>query len=236
MADQANLASEVVAHDDLCAICHLLLFDPVKTQCNHVLCASCMAQWADISSLTHITPSSLDLELSHFDPNYDPTTDLASLQANCPMCRTSTSASLHTELRDVLKRRYPVTYEERSREEADARGQKIGQDGIEGMTILIGNKHRVDRARAHSSETANKHDWTFFVRFSRPEIIQEVRINLVSLSVGNKTASVCIQSFPMTRLRWVERIRTSTTSTCKGANLIGIVPSTPPNASNVLYD
>jgi hypothetical protein len=95
------------------------------------------------------------------------------------MCRTSTSASLNTELRDVLKGRYPVTYEERREEEVEARGRKIGQDGIEGMTILIGNKHRMER-NGESSEVSNKHDWTFFVRFSRPEIIQEVRVNLVS--------------------------------------------------------
>lgn len=170
--------SEVVAHDDLCPICHLLLYDPVKTQCNHVLCASCMAQWADISSTTHITPSSLDLDLSHFDPNYDPTADLASLEANCPMCRTQTSASLHTELKATLAARYPKTYEERRVEEEVARGSRTGQDGVEGMTILIGNRHRMVRGE----ESANKHDWTFFVRFSRPEIVQEVRVNLVSLT------------------------------------------------------
>jgi hypothetical protein len=43
--------------------------------------------------------------------------------------------------------------------------------------FLIGNKHKLLRG----SEDANQHDWTFFVRASRPELIQEVRVDLVSL-------------------------------------------------------
>lgn len=172
MADAVQTAND----DDLCPICHLLLYDPVRTQCGHVLCASCMAQWADVSPLTHITP----LELTHFDPNYDPSADLSSLEANCPMCRTPTTASVCTELRQQLRDRYPVLYEQRRIEEEEERGRRNGQDGIEGMTILIGNEHKLERSR--ESETSNKHDWTFFVRFSRPEIIQEVRVNLVSMA------------------------------------------------------
>jgi hypothetical protein len=71
---------------------------------------------------------------------------------------------------------YPATYAERRAEEEIDRGVRIGQQDVEGVMILIGNKHRPRRG----ADDANEHDWTFFVRTSRPDIVQEVRINLVS--------------------------------------------------------
>jgi hypothetical protein len=156
-------------------ICQLLLFTPVRTNCNHVLCASCMAQWADVSSTNHIEHSSLDVNLAEFDPNYDPTYDL---EANCPMCRTHTAASPDQILASQLEQKYPTTYAERRVEEEIDRGSRVGQDGVEGVMILIGNKHRLVRG----AKDANQHDWTFFVRTSRPELVEEVRINLVRWS------------------------------------------------------
>ncbi|KAF1850772.1 uncharacterized protein K460DRAFT_361541 [Cucurbitaria berberidis CBS 394.84] len=168
---EADVLLEDIAHDDLCPICQLLLFTPVRTQCNHLLCTSCMAQWADASSTNNIEHSSLDINLADFDPNYDPSYDL---EANCPMCRTHTTASLDQALARQLERKYPATYAERRVEEEVERGSRIGEGGVEGVMILIGNKHRLIRG----SEDANEHDWTFFVRTSRPDIVQEVRIYL----------------------------------------------------------
>ncbi|KAH7071954.1 hypothetical protein BKA63DRAFT_376533, partial [Paraphoma chrysanthemicola] len=162
---------EEVAHDDLCPICQLLLFTPVRTQCNHLLCASCMAQWADVSSTNQIEHSSLDVNLTDFDPNYDPTYDL---EANCPMCRTHTTASPDGALAKRLETKYPTTYAERRVEEEVERGARPGQDGVEGVMMLVGNKHRLVRG----ADDDNQHDWTFFVRISRPELVEEVRINL----------------------------------------------------------
>jgi hypothetical protein len=132
-----------------------------------------MAQWADASSTNHIEHSSMDVNLADFDPNYDPTYDL---EANCPMCRTRTAAAPDKTLARRLERTYPATYAERRAEEEIDRGVRIGQQGVEGVMILIGNKHRPRRG----ADDANEHDWTFFVRTSRPDIVQEVRINLVS--------------------------------------------------------
>lgn len=158
-------------------ICQLLLFTPVRTQCNHLLCASCMAQWADVSNTNRIEPSSWDVDLADFDPNYDPTYDL---EANCPMCRTQTAATPDKELAGQLEKKYPATYAERAAEEEVERGARIGQDGVEGVMILIGNKHRLIR----NADDDNEHDWTFFVRTSRPELVKHVRIYLVSQSIS----------------------------------------------------
>ncbi|PSN71513.1 hypothetical protein BS50DRAFT_487046 [Corynespora cassiicola Philippines] len=166
----AENAPESVQHDDLCPICQMLLFAPVRTQCNHLLCASCMTQWADVSSTTNLAHASLDFDLRDFDANYDPIRDL---EANCPMCRTHTAASLDDELAKQLEERYPVTWAERKVEEETARGGRVGQNGVEGIMILIGNKHQID-----IGEATNIHDWTFFVRTSRPDVVKEVRVNL----------------------------------------------------------
>ncbi|KAH7562862.1 hypothetical protein BM1_02382 [Bipolaris maydis] len=152
---------EDVAHDHLCPICQLLLYTPVRTQCNHLLCTSCMAQWADASSTNQIEHSSLDVHLADFDPNYDPSYDL---EANCPMCRTHTTASPDKRLARQLEAQYPVTYAERRVEEEVDRGSRIGQDGVEGVMILIGNKHRLIR----NPGSANEHLWTFFHPTFRP--------------------------------------------------------------------
>lgn len=171
VAAKAPSPAEEVAHDDLCPICQLLLYTPVRTQCNHLLCASCMAQWADASSTNNIEPSSLDVNLTDFDPNYDPTYDL---EANCPMCRTHTAATPDQTLARVLEQKYPVAYAERRVDEEVERGSRADQNGIEGVMILIGNKHRLLRG----AEDDNQHDWTFFVRTSRPDIVKHVRIDL----------------------------------------------------------
>lgn len=130
-----------------------------------------MAQWADVSSTNQIEPSSLDVNLTDFDPNYDPAYDL---EANCPMCRTHTAASADKKLAKQLEKKYPATYAERRVEEEVEKGARIGRDGVEGVMLLVGNKHRLVRG----AEDDNQHDWTFFVRTSRPDLVKEVRIDL----------------------------------------------------------
>ena len=90
------------------------------------------------------------------------------------MCRTPTSARPHPDLAMELERKYPSAYTERRIEEEVERGQRVGDSGIEGVMILIGNRHRLVRGE----DSANKHDWTFFVRLSRPDIVKEIRVNL----------------------------------------------------------
>lgn len=173
-------AAETIEHDDECPVCQHLLYDPVKTECNHILCASCYAQWAETT--TENTQISVQLPLdgsvsADEDDDFDDfTTDLADLRASCPMCRTNTTVSRHTELRETLKEKYPATYAQRESEEA---ADSIGQNGIEGMVIMIGNHHKLE-PRDEDEHTGNIHDWRFFVRFSRPNIVDKVRIDLVS--------------------------------------------------------
>jgi hypothetical protein len=138
-----------------------------------------MAQWADASSAGNIEPSSLDVNLTDFQPDYDPTYDL---EANCPMCRTHTTASPDDALAAALEEKYPTTYAQRRVEEEIERGSRQGGEGAEGIMILIGNKHRLERG----ADDDNEHDWTFFVRTSRPDIVKEVRIYLVAYHLSKR--------------------------------------------------
>lgn len=161
---------ENILHDDLCAICHLLLYRPVTTVCNHTLCESCMQHWADVSISSVMTVTHVDENPVLFSAN--------DVEAKCPMCRTQTNASLNAARAGELRERYPKTYAERQRdEEGDAEGNGEGDKGtVETITVYIGNKHALVRP---ASGSQNQHDWTFFVRPSREDIIQEIQILLV---------------------------------------------------------
>lgn len=134
-------------------------------------------QQADVSNTNRIEPSGWDVELEDFDPTYNEAYDL---EANCPMCRGQTAAVPDEKLAKQLEIKYPIAYAERKVEEEVERGSRIGQDGAEGIMILIGNKHR----QVRDAEDDNEHDWTFFVRTSRPELVKHVRVFLVSQSLA----------------------------------------------------
>lgn len=158
-----------------------------------------MAQWSDASNTNRIEHSSWDVNLADFDPNYDPTYDL---EANCPMCRTRTTAAPDNALARQLEHKYPVTYAERRAEEEEDRGSRIGRDGFEGVMILIGNKHRLIRNPGDD----NEHDWTFFVRTSRPDLIKEVHIHLVRSRVLSQSRQGSAFNISMPRSPRTERL------------------------------
>ncbi|KAI6879751.1 hypothetical protein KC360_g7738 [Hortaea werneckii] len=169
MENTTNAASsediEQVDADDQCPICHLLLYRPVVTHCNHAMCESCMAHWADVSVTSQMKIVDVDEEPSEFNP-------VSGVEAKCPMCRTATSASLDEARSERLRARYPEMWEERKVEEEGDSSRFAAE--IQTITVYIGNRHAVVR----DAEDANVHEWTFFVRPSRTDIIEEVQILL----------------------------------------------------------
>ena len=166
---------EEVAEDDLCPICHLLFYRPVTTLCKHTACEACMARWADIS----ISPEMIFLPITSSEP-----AEAGSLadEVKCPMCRTCTSATLDADKDGLLRVRYPRAYQERqvdAERNAIARPEGEGEGSIETVTLFVGNTHKLRTSR---EETPNVHQWSFFVRQSNTEMIEEVRMLLVSVA------------------------------------------------------
>jgi hypothetical protein len=176
--ETADNVLEEVHEDDLCAICHLLLYRPVTTRCNHTLCESCMAHWADVSVTSQMITVGLDDEPMFLLPN--------DIETRCPMCRTSTTASLNESRELELQARYPEMYKVRKVEERIENEDDSGA-AIETLTLYIGNTHRL--TRVEDPESTSKHDWKFFVRPSRTDMIEEVQIFLVSVVLHLETVA-----------------------------------------------
>ena len=170
--DSEDSLEEEIDEDDLCAICRLLLYRPVKTRCNHTLCESCMAHWADVSITTQVTTVSLEEVPLLLLPD--------DIETKCPMCRTSTTASLDGIRAAELQSRYPDTYKVREEEERTL-SQDASGASVETLTLYIGNTHQL--LRTEDPESQNKHEWKFFVRPSRTDIIEEVHVFLVSVAL-----------------------------------------------------
>lgn len=158
---------ETVDDEDLCPICVALIYSPVKTHCGHTMCAECMEKWAEVSITRQMEVVGLDDA---------PMTLLPSeIQSACPMCRTLTRASADHRREGALREKYPGTYRQRQ-----AEAQTIADDNsetIETLTLYIGNTHSLVRSEMQSKNT---HNWTFFIRPSRTDFIEEVQIFLVS--------------------------------------------------------
>jgi hypothetical protein len=155
-----------IDHDDLCPICQLLLFSPVTTSCGHTMCSSCMTHWAEVSVTETFREVPLTDEPTPFSPE--------EIEVGCPMCRTSTKAVPNAEKELALKEAYTVAYDKRKEEE-----ESDPLEEIITMTVYVGNTHEYKPPRRKSDDEENAHEWTFFVRPERSDIIDQIRILLV---------------------------------------------------------
>lgn len=157
---------ESIHEDDLCPICHLLLYNPVTTKCYHITCSYCMKTWADNSVAVLNSAVSLDHEPEVLLP--------LEIETSCPMCRRHTTASPNREIERELQRAYPRTYAAR---EAEVKVEEAAGDGdgAETLVMYVGNTHSEIRVK---EDGHNKHEWNFFIRPSRTDVIEEVQVFL----------------------------------------------------------
>jgi hypothetical protein len=125
-----------------------------------------MAHWAEVS----ITEQFSTVPFGDEDMTGD---EVGQVEVKCPMCRTLTKTSPNGERERELRGRYPDQYRERAKEEAE--GEQDGE--VVRIDLYVGNHHELVDSR---DDNHNKHDWTFFVRPSRTDVIEEVIIKLVS--------------------------------------------------------
>ncbi|KAF3917942.1 hypothetical protein ABW20_dc0109946 [Dactylellina cionopaga] len=168
MSDPLQISSNddpEIEHDDLCPICRYLLHRPVLTQCNHTLCESCMAEWADVSVTSQMTIVPLEEEPEDFNA--------INMSAKCPMCRTLTSAVRSEEVENRVKEKYPDLYAQRE-EEFAAEGSERDVS-VESITVYIGNTAKMVR---EIGDGRSMYDWEFFVKVSDTSIVNEVEMLL----------------------------------------------------------
>jgi hypothetical protein len=80
---------------------------------------------------------------------------------------------LNESLEAQLKAKYPELYREREEEE-----REVGDgEGVETVTLYIGNTHSMVRAE---DDAHHWHKWKFFIRPDRNDVIEEVHVFLVS--------------------------------------------------------
>ena len=92
------------------------------------------------------------------------------------MCRTLSTASADRSRERRLRRQYARLYKQR---EVDARtaSDEDFVEAVETLTLYIGNSHQL--IRPDSAGSKNTHNWKFFVRPSRTDLIEEVQVFLV---------------------------------------------------------
>ncbi|KIW70585.1 hypothetical protein PV04_02841 [Phialophora macrospora] len=184
-----SVKEKTVDQDDLCPICHLLLYKPVRTRCNHTMCEACMAQWADVSISSQLAHVGLDDEATVFLPH--------DVETRCPMCRTSTNSVPDPTRERALQRDYPSSYQVREIESKEGEEDDFGST-VETLTVYIGNEHTEIRAAEGSN---NKHQWKFFVRPSRTDLIEEIQIFLHP-TFRNPIIVLDRPPYAVTRLGW----------------------------------
>lgn len=140
----------------------------MKTTCNHTLCNFCMATWASTSLVAPMTIVDVDEQPRPFDP--------ISLEARCPMCRTLTTATPDNLRAQTLRSKYPSLCSKRDAE-ASAEGTSGSDSSLHTLTVYIGNRHTLVPAQANDL-AENQHEWEFFVRPSRTDILEEVHMHL----------------------------------------------------------
>jgi len=149
-----------------------------------------MAHWADVSLTTSLTRVALDDAAMVLLPN--------EIETKCPMCRTLTTAQPDQPRSLELQSRYPTSHSQRATEEQQAELDETGSS-IETLTLYIGNEHRL--IRPDTPHGGNKHDWKFFVRPSRTDVVEEVQMFLHPTFRNPRV----IQQFPpyeIRRLGW----------------------------------
>lgn len=153
-----------IHEDDICPVCQNLICIPVTTRCGHTLCQTCLRTWAELSLTTPLSLISVE------DPTFDLDAESTMLEARCPMCRANTSATPDEGRANQLRSRYPTTYAERLAEENI---EVVRDENVQPMTIYIGNRHELKQP---PDDSQNQHQWTFFIKPSRTDIIEEIHV------------------------------------------------------------
>ena len=161
-APTPQTGDNAVPAEYLCPICDLLLYEPVTTTCGHTVCEPCIVTDEKVNIV--IVP----LDSEGRAGGESAMRNFEALQ-RCPVCDNlgwpgSLLALPDAPLAQTLRMGYTHLYTQRA-----AQVEESNED-TQTLTIHIGNWHELIKTHHHS--------WTFFVKPSRTDIIQEVHMQL----------------------------------------------------------
>ncbi|KAK8023690.1 hypothetical protein PG993_011756 [Apiospora rasikravindrae] len=159
--------------NDFCFLCQRLLYDPIVTPCGHMLCKPCMVDNA-LGSL----PSPVWVVAVHEDPTNTLPVDrlLRRLSARCPVCCNQFKDGVRTCVEKCadLRAKYPAAYAARADAQSRTEAGSGGDSEVERITMCVGNENWEIQPPPGSSKTEKIHEWSFFAKFSRHDIIEGV--------------------------------------------------------------
>lgn len=178
--------------DDDCVICYSTLYRPVKTDCRHSACEACMLHWA---------LAAMDECAEHADLPTGLTVD--GIKFRCPTCRTYTTAAFDAEQNARLQARYPEEYAARAAESASTEDTPEDEYATKTMLIMLGNSHRkIEPEPCPYTDNKRRHEWTFFIKSSQSELIQEMQVVLHPTYREDRLVTLKEAPFSLTHKAW----------------------------------
>eukprot|EP00743_Colponemidia_sp_Colp-15_P003865 GILK01004171.1.p1 GENE.GILK01004171.1~~GILK01004171.1.p1 ORF type:complete len:238 (-),score=30.03 GILK01004171.1:244-957(-) len=175
-----NLEDEEIMDESQheCSLCLKLLFDPIKTSCNHTFCRFCLERY--FRSRRH-------------------------MEKKCPLCRHVLEPSVDVISDDALHRTlevaFPAAYQTR-KVETEEEEQRLRERQLHSKKLYVGNRH--ERTRDDTAR-GNIHRWTFFVHLDdtedETEFIDRVVIRLHPTFTPS-TLTMRTPPYAVTRLGW----------------------------------
>lgn len=186
---------EAIAYDDAdddCVICYATLYRPVKTECRHRACEGCMLHWA---------LAAMDGCAEHAELPSNLTVD--GINFRCPTCRTYTTATFDAELNGKLQTRYPEEYATRAAEQQEPEDNQEDEYATRTMLVMLGNSHRkVEPTISPYTGRMRHHEWTFFLKSSQSELIEQVQVILHPTYREDRRAVLREPPFSLTHKAW----------------------------------
>lgn len=173
MLNWVDVERETLTADDMCPICTDFLHTPIVTECRHTFCQSCF-RWADVSvSSSQLAPLST---LAAYQIQHDSKWAKVIL---CPICGTMSESALDLDHQHEIQNKHPFCWRYATWRTPEIHpSQKF--PALEFMALTIGNTHKLTKLTGRDDPLSphNRHDWTFYVRPSQSDLIENVRIFL----------------------------------------------------------
>lgn len=185
-----DVSREQLAEKDRCPICSTFLAVPVTTSCGHTFCQPCF-RWANVS-------------VKSSDLNAFPAKDIRESKLTtilCPICGQICHSFVDLHHQYKIQNEHPNNWRYTSWAVSQRSTTPSRFPAFEFLTFTIGNTHKMSEAFVDSRKRENRHDWTFFVRPSHPELIAGVVITLHE-SFRHNVIALTNPPFEIRRFGW----------------------------------